>query len=188
YKNLDLIFLINDRASAGEARNIGLKNAKYSHVTFVDVDDYISENYIQANFDQIDNNVVTISQIIDVHNEELIKDNVLNQEVINAARYKTVNLMKIQRIATITTCKTLPKEIALLQEFRGNLRSGEDTVYFSELFVNSRPSLKIVHLEANAKYFRRIRKNSVSRKDSSFDFLVFQRLEILEILDSILNT
>src|SRR5699024_1899538 len=60
YKNLDLIFLINDRASAGEARNIGLKNAKYSHVTFVDVDDYISENYIQENFVKIDNNVIKL--------------------------------------------------------------------------------------------------------------------------------
>src|SRR5699024_12833586 len=44
---------------------------------------------------------------------------------------------------------------------------------------------KVISLESNAIYYRRIRENSISRKEGTFDFLVFQRLEILEILDQI---
>src|SRR5699024_10470587 len=95
--------------------------------------------------------------------------------------------MNVQKIASITVCKVITKELIILQEFRDYLRSGEDTVFYCEFFVNTRPKLTVLPIEDEAIYFRRIRDNSVSRKSSSFDFLVYQRLEILEILENILN-
>src|SRR5699024_740505 len=186
YENLDIMVLINDKASAGNARNIGMKSAKYSHVTFVDVDDYISANYIQANFDYLDENTITISQIHDDFNGEIDEHNSLNKEVLENRDTKPVPLMNIQKIASITVCKVIPKELIILQNFRDHLRSGEDTVFYCELFVNTRPKLVIIPTEEKGIYYRRIRENSVSRKSSSFDFLVYQRLEILEILENIL--
>lgn len=187
YENLDLVVLINDKASAGNARNIGFKSAKYSHVTFVDVDDYLSPRYIQSNFDYLDENTITISQIHDDLNGEIDDQNSLNREVIENSGIKTTPLMNVQKIASITVCKVIPKELIILQEFRDYLRSGEDTVFYCEFFVNTRPKLTVLPIEDEAIYFRRIRDNSVSRKSSSFDFLVYQRLEILEILENILN-
>src|SRR5699024_4442478 len=83
-------------------------------------------------------------------------------------------------------CKVIPKELIILQNFRDHLRSGEDTVFYCELFVNTRPKLVIIPTEEKGIYYRRIRENSVSRKSSSFDFLVYQRIKILEILENIL--
>src|SRR5699024_2019399 len=187
FDDLDILLLINDIPSAGAARNLGMKSAKYSHITFIDVDDYVSQNYIQSNYDAMDENTITFSQINDVIDDEIFADNSLNKEVIDNDGLNSVSLLNLNRIASITVCKVIPKEIILLQKFRDYLRSGEDTVFYSELFVNSRPRLKVVPIEEEAIYYRRIRENSVSRKTSSFDFLVFQRLEILEILQFILD-
>lgn len=187
YENLDLVILINDKASAGNARNMGMKSARYSHVTFVDVDDYLSENYIQSNFNHLDLNTITISQIHDDLYGEIEEQNSLNKEVIDNSGVKSAQLMNVQKIASITVCKVIPKELIILQEFRDYLRSGEDTVFYCELFVNTRPKLTVLPIEEEAIYYRRIRENSVSRKKASFDFLVYQRLEILEILENILN-
>ena len=187
YENLDIIVLINDKASAGNARNMGKRAARYSHVTFVDVDDYLSPNYIQSNFEYMSENAITISQIHDDIDGELDEKNSLNREVIENSGDKSVPLMNVQKIASITVCKVIPKELIILQDFRDYLRSGEDTVFYCELFVNTRPKLIVIPLEEESIYYRRVRKNSVSRKSSSFDFLVYQRLEIMEILENILN-
>src|SRR5699024_4462128 len=187
FENLDLTIFINDEASAGAARNIGMKSAKYSHITFIDIDDYVSPDYIQSHFDYLENNKITFSQIYDVEDDEIIEDSPINLEVIRNDGPENVSIMNLNRVATITVCKVIPKEIATLQYFKENLRSGEDTVFYSELFVNSRPKLKVVPIEKNSIYYRRVRDQSVSRKASTFDFMVFQRFEILEILDTLLD-
>ena len=187
FENLDLTIFINDEASAGAARNIGMKSAKYSHITFVDIDDYVSTDYIQSHYDYLENNKITFSQIYDVEDDEIIEDNPINLEVIRNDGPENVSIMNLNRVATITVCKVIPKEIATLQYFKENLLSGEDTVYYSELFVNSRPKLKVVPIEKNSIYYRRVRDQSVSRKPATYDFMVFQRFEILEILDTLLE-
>src|SRR5699024_8580847 len=130
YENLDIIVLINDKASAGNARNMGKRAARYSHVTFVDVDDYLSPNYIQSNFEYMSENAITISQIHDDIDGELEEKNSLNREVIENSGDKSVPLMNVQKIASITVCKVIPKELIILQDFRDYLRSGEDTVFY----------------------------------------------------------
>jgi len=185
FKELDVTVLINDIASAGAARNMGISYAKYTHVTFIDVDDYISPNFIQSAYNMLENNTILYTQIHNVENKDIYKENNLNFEVVNSSKKKNPSLMDLNKISTITACKIIPKKFLLSQKFRINLKSGEDTVYFSELFVNNRPKLKVIPIEEDAIYFRVIRKNSVSRKSYSFDFLIYQRIEILEILDEL---
>lgn len=187
FEDLEILILINDEASAGSARNLGMHSAKYSHITFVDVDDYISEQYVQANYNLIKNDTITISQIHDVDENTIVKDNFINLEVIKNEKPANVSILKLNRVSSITVCKVIPKGMAILQQFRGHLKSGEDTVFYSELFVNNRPKLKVVPLNDNAIYYRRITKNSISRKKSSYDFSVSQRIDILEILDELLS-
>lgn len=186
-KNLDITILINDEPSAGAARNLGVKYAKYSHITFVDIDDFLSENFIQSNFNHLEDNTILFSQIHNIENEQIDTENVLNLEILNSYEKRTISLIDLNRISTITACKVIPKNLLLTQNFRSYLRSGEDTVYFCELFTNNRPKLKVIPLEENAIYYRLIRENSVSRKASSHDFLISQRIEILEILDQLLQ-
>src|SRR5699024_10157880 len=133
--------------------------------------------FIQSNYKYMSDNIITFSQIYDDHEGNIDSENTINQEIKNSQDNKVYNLMDLNKIASITVCKVIPKEILLLQNFREHLRSGEDTVFYCELFVNSRPRLIVLPIDEEAIYYRRIRENSVSRKEASFDFLIFQRLE-----------
>lgn len=185
YNNLDLTILINDEPSAGAARNLGTQYAKYTHVTYVDIDDFISSRFIQSSFDLLEPQTILYTQIHNITDGEIDETNSLNYEIINTSQKEIAALTDLNKISTITACKIIPKKFLLTQEFRSSLKSGEDTVYFCELFANNRPNLKVVPVDEEVVYYRVIRENSVSRKAGSYDFLILQRIEILEILDAL---
>lgn len=187
YNYLDLVILINDIGNASAARNLGLKYAKYSHITYLDIDDYLSPNYIEASFKYLDNQTVIFSQIHDVIDGEVFNDNSVNIQIINNVDKENVEYFDINRILTITVCKVIPKQMLWNIQFRENLKSGEDTVFYSELFVNQKPMIKIIPLEEEAIYYRIVRENSVSRKGNTFEFLINERLDILHILDDFIH-
>lgn len=185
YSDTNLTVLINDESSAGAARNLGINYAKYTHVTFIDIDDFISPSFIQSSYDLLETETILYTQIFNIIDDEIENHNSLNFEVLNTVQKKTASLMDLNKISTITACKIIPKKFLLTQKFRTSLKSGEDTVYFCELFANNRPNLKVIPIEEDVVYYRVIRENSVSRKENSYDFLILQRIEILEILDEL---
>src|SRR5699024_4856350 len=184
---LDLMILINDVKGAGPARNLGVKYSKYSHIVFLDIDDYFSKNFIQKNYDYSLDDGICLSQIHDVVGNEIVEDNVINNEVLLNADNNNLKYNDVNRILTITACKTIPKSFFKITGFKEYLKSGEDTVFFTELIINLRPDIIIIPIEEKSIYYRQVRQNSVSRKASSFDFLVNQRIDILKILDPMLD-
>lgn len=187
FNHLDIVLLINDKKGAGAARNLGIKFSKYSHVTFLDVDDYLSDNFIQKNYDYLSDNNIVFSQIFDVINNKIIPDNVLNKELIKSVSKEKISYKDIHKILTITACKTIPKQFFSSNEFTEHLKSGEDTVFFTEMLVNVRPGIKIIPLEEEVIYYREYREESVSRRSGSYDFLINQRVEILKILEPLIS-
>lgn len=187
YSDLNLLILINDDSGAGSARNLGIKNASYSHTTFIDVDDFVSDTYIQSNYNYLKDNCLTISQINDYIDGEIIEENVINEELLINFDNLKLNYFDIKRILTITTCKAIPTKYLNYNSFNPKLRSGEDTVLFTELLITHQPNVCIIPKKENSIYYRNIRPDSVSRQPDSFDFLVTQRLDILKILDPLLD-
>jgi len=187
YNALDITVLINDKKGAGAARNLGVKYAKYSHITFLDIDDYVSTNFVQKNFDNLISDGIVFSQIHDVIDGEIVQDNPINSQILNNDKNTELTYNDVSRILTITACKTIPRNYLLVNTFKEHLKSGEDTVLFTELLVNIRPEIKIIPVEENVIYYRDIRFNSVSRRESSFDFLINQRIDILKILEPMLK-
>src|SRR5699024_6441579 len=111
----------------------------------------------------------------------------LNKEILDNWDKDTITYNNLSRILTISACKAIPKHFLLINLFKEYLKSGEDTVLFTELLVNVRPKLDIVPLENNAIYYRLIRNNSVSRRAGTYDFLINQRIDILKILEPMLD-
>lgn len=188
YDSMDITILINDKKGAGAARNLGAKYAKYSHITFLDIDDYLSLNFIQKNYDYLMDDGIVFSQIHDVIDGEIIEDNAINSQILNREENTNINYSDVSRILTITACKSIPRNYLLLNTFKEHLKSGEDTVLFTELLVNLRPKINIIPINENVVYYRDIRFNSVSRRENSFDFLINQRIDILETLEPMLKS
>lgn len=187
YNSMDITVLINDNKGAGGARNLGAEYAKYSHITFLDIDDYLSLNFIQKNYDYLMDDGIVFSQIHDVIDDEIIKDNSVNSQILNSDENTNLNYSDISRILTITACKTIPRNYLIANTFKEHLKSGEDTVLFTELLVNLRPKIRIIPVDDQVVYYRDIRFNSVSRRENSFEFLINQRIDILEILEPMLK-
>src|SRR4029077_8140490 len=73
-----------------------------------------------------------------------------------------------------------PTDVARSLMFDESLRSGEDLVYWFD--VASRLRFQLAVSDADATYFRAHRTGTVSRQDPSYDFLVRQRLDVIERL------
>ena len=53
HMNFKHLILISDETGASKARNLGMQYVKYSHTTFLDVDDFISSNYMKKVFNYL---------------------------------------------------------------------------------------------------------------------------------------
>src|SRR5699024_1911179 len=147
----------------------------------------LSKSFIQKNFDYSLDEGICLSQIHDVVGDKIIEDNIINNEILLNSDNNNLKYNDVNRILTITACKTIPKSFFKINEFKEYLKSGEDTVFFTELIINLRPDIVIIPIEEKSIYYRQIRQNSVSRKANSFDFLINQRIDILKILDPMLD-
>lgn len=183
HKNINLNVFWSNVAGAGEARNMGLSKAAYEFVTFVDDDDYVSNNYLELMLGSATHENVAISGIVDVNREGEFSDSSINQQIMNAKSYSKCEYKDVSSVLTMNACKTMLTFFATQLKFNTNLRSGEDVCYFSRYFTKFSPSLCLVPAAEGAKYFRFLSDGSVSRQAASFEFNVKQRLDVIKSLD-----
>lgn len=180
--------IVTDEAGASNARNIGLEAAVGRYVTFMDDDDYVSRNYLQALLDAAEPGVVPVAYMVDVtagESEPAVAD-------VATANYFTAKLLEhagrvipaesAASALSANVAKLVPTAVARRQPYRTDLRSGEDFVYWTEMFASTQFCLRVVDRESGAIYYRTVRPGSVSRQAPSFDFNITQRLSCIEAL------
>ncbi|MGN1401789.1 MAG: glycosyltransferase family A protein [Bacillus sp. (in: firmicutes)] len=184
-----IVLLYSEVASAAVARNVGIQHADREYVVFVDDDDYISENFLLELYKHSMPDTVVISQIADVYPNGVIDfDNPINTQVKEATEQSGNNFQTLDKVATITACKLLPTKYLKNLEFDASLQSGEDIVFYAELYTRYDLDFKVVDTGKEVIYYRVIRDGSVSRKSMSYDFYVEQRLDVIERLNKFLAT
>ncbi|MBH0230732.1 glycosyltransferase [Halobacillus yeomjeoni] len=175
-------------ASASISRNIGIQYALREYTTFVDDDDYLSDNYLETMYQYADANSVVVSQIANDDGKGNIDDqNSINQQIIKAAKNESNDFSTLNMAATINACKLIPTRCVKNVKYDSALRSGEDVVFFMDLFVNHILNFKVIPIEKKAVYYRIMRDNSVSRQAMTFDFYVKQRLDVIQSLNDLLS-
>lgn len=177
-----------DKGSASLARNEGILYASRKYSIFVDDDDYISENYLEEMYRYADENTIVISQIVNVdENGKLNRNNTINLQ-IKQHENNLNNFLSLDKVATINACKLIPTHYLKNVQFDPCLKSGEDIVFFAELFIKYNFTFKVAPISDNVIYFRRLLPNTISRQKISFDFFVKQRLEVINKLNQLLIT
>lgn len=168
---------------AGNARNLGMQLASFEYLTFVDDDDEIEPNFLSTAFDNCGPNTVVLSPIHNVDSDgQLIVDNVLNQRIMSLNGQET-QPAAIPWAFGFNACKTIPTGLARKFEYRTDLDSGEDLVFFANFLTAESFQVKPLKYESNA-YLRHLRDDSVSRRNESFEFNVLQRLDCVSALDA----
>lgn len=170
----------------GNARNLGVKNASYQYLTFIDDDDYVSEKYLEEMLSCANENSIVFAQILD-DRDGVVSENTVNSQLHNYECVNTVRYNDISSIVTLNACKLVPYKFLQNVEYDNQLRSGEDVVYWLQVISENNPSIKIIPFKQECIYFRTLRDNSVSRRPVSFDFNIVERLEVVKRIYSVVE-
>lgn len=182
-RDLNWTLMYDPTPSLSNARNVGIQAARGQWVTWVDVDDWLSPNFLEALTESASDGIIPLAKVEDVdedtgsHAQSIITDQIL---ALPAGVHSAESLWRSLGFAA---CKLLPVAYARELKFDVNLRSGEDVAYFSPFFARGSFQFDSTPAHSGATYFRLVRSGSMSRQDASFDFSVQQRLAVMKHLD-----
>ena len=180
YLNIDCEYISS--AGASKARNIAIAKAKKKFMVFCDDDDLLSEEYIAGLYEIRSPDSIGFCQIYDLETDDvLVKNNTINTMLLSALDENIESINRFTSAITMIASKIVPTKNIQKISFNESLRSGEDVAFFTEYYVKYSPSL-VMSSNQNTYYIRRLRNNSVSRQELSFDFNISQRLDVIKDL------
>lgn len=179
--------VIIEQAGASIARNKGIMMATRQYCTFIDDDDYVSNNFLEELYHLADQNTIVISQIFNVESDGKIQSsNPINRQILKSVISKHSPYEKLHMVMTINACKLIPTLFVQKYKYDESLQSGEDVVFFTELLVKNELKFVLAPFTKKVVYFRTLRENSISRQAMTFDFNVSQRSDVIAKLNKLL--
>src|SRR5690606_26596902 len=107
--NIDTTVIYENMPSASKARNIGISVAKFSSVTFIDADDFISKDYIESMLDRITSNSIACSHIINIDDDNVEDEyNYANKQLLEIKNTSHFFPKDVIALSTMTCCKAVP--------------------------------------------------------------------------------
>lgn len=160
-ENINLYYSENKGVS--NARNIGLNKAKGEYICFIDDDDIVSHNYLEALLNKSSNNTIAVSNVysfIDNTNEK--RENFFICKHLR----KTNNgihssLFKNRSFLAFPVAKLIHKDIIGERRFNCQFNNGEDALFITSISNNIK---NIVYAGNDVIYYVRERIGSASRK------------------------
>ncbi len=180
--SLNIKILTCDRANASAARNLGARHSEGRFITWIDADDWVSQEYLELLASYAEKAVVPLAQIVNVDSDgkhEIL--NTINADILSQ-KVSRVHSTEFVRALTFMTAKLIPRSWVLKVPFDERLRSGEDVVFYAALMVKYDFKLSLMPAAAGAIYFRRVTAASVSRGNTTWDFMVLQRADVISEL------
>jgi glycosyltransferase involved in cell wall biosynthesis len=151
-------------ANVSNARNIGIEASDGKYLAFIDDDDIISPNYLSALFEIAVKNMISLSYVCP------FKEGILNVLGKHARLYERRSgrkniILNVRAYFSNAVYKLIDREIIGRRRFNINFINGEDALF---MFLISDNINKIEFADKSAVYYRRIREDSLSRKESSY--------------------
>lgn len=177
-----------DEAGASIARNKGITLASRQYCTFIDDDDYFSNNFLEEMYKLAKQDTIVVSQIYNVEPDgKLQTSNPINRQILKSVISKQHAYYKLHTVLTISACKLIPTMYLQKYRFNETLRSGEDIAFFTELFVKNDFNYVLAPITKQVVYYRTLRENSISRQAMTFDFNIKQRADVISLLNNLLE-
>lgn len=173
----------SDLASLSNARNIAIQEARGRWLTWLDVDDALSANFLEELLASARPGVVPVARVLDVSEGDGVQMSSPITEQMLAFPEGEVNPAKLWRPLTFAACKLVESDVLSTRLFDVELRSGEDVAFFGPLFQDHGLVFDNTPAHRGATYFRQVRQGSMSRQSMDFYFAVSQRLAVMKHLD-----
>lgn len=174
---LNINFVYAEEKGVSNARNVGIKLAKGEYITFIDSDDWVSENYLLGLLEKTNNSHFAFAnvQCYNVDTKEFFTD-YLGTKFNSLQKNKLFSHLKITSYFSTPVAKLLPAKICKEINFSKEYEYGEDALFMFSV----EPYLpKGIKSDEDVIYFRRCVKESLSRKKRSKTEIVKIHLSLL---------
>lgn len=183
-KSFDYKVLYSEQG-VGIARNRGINNAKYSYITFLDVDDTLSVDYLNKSLSEAEPYTILLNQLHEiVDGRDDHGNNVINNELSRQSQYPN-HYFDVGKNLSLNGAKIVPTNFLLTTQFNEILNNGEDVVLYADLVTEFKPIIKINQQEA--VYYRFKGQGTLSRTKVSFQFNVLDRINVIDALQDLLK-
>lgn len=178
YENLKVYHIENSGVSA--ARNLGIKYAQGEYISFVDSDDYVSENYVSTILEHIQSD----KDIYFFSGKVLSENQSKNNQLVFISLCNTMSEVKhnlIKGKSNVPWDKLYKRDILVQNNinFREDTSLGEDWIFAMDYFEKC----KNFELIQEILYFYCIQENSLSNKRMSEKMALDQ----IKLMDRILQ-
>ena len=164
--SLDVRMIHTDTAGVSNARNIGLEQSDADYVTFMDDDDWATDDYLALLLEKADNHSIVVTNMIDFSEVDgSQKKSWMAQAYDNNKKRKNVTIMSARSFFSSACGKLLPREVIGNCRFNTNFKLGEDSLFMATISKNIQ---EIKLAEQNAVYMRRVRAKSAGRSKPKF--------------------
>ena len=169
----------------GIARNMGINNAQYSYITFLDVDDTLSADYLSNSLSEAEPYTILLNQLHEiVETRDDHGNNVINKELLRLTQYPN-SYFDVGKNLSLNGAKIVPTSFLLNTQFNEELNNGEDVVLYAALITEYKPIIKIN--QQAAVYYRYKGHGTLSRAKISFQFNVMDRINVIDALQDLLE-
>lgn len=161
------------------ARNYGLDNATGDYITFVDDDDYISENYLEELYCKANRDVISLARPIafDDITGLISKKYSIEMEFYRCRGKRKQAFYKAKKFFSGPCMKLIYKDIIGNRRFNPTFKNGEDSLF---MFLISDRMKYVDFTSDTAIYYRRNRANSAVSNNKKFIYRLMNSIRIVK--------
>lgn len=162
-KDKRIIVIHNSNQGVSASRNFALEKARGKYITFLDADDFISNNYIEVLYNMIKIKKIDLAIIgnDEQFNGTILKDNKKLKKIMS--NKETIkNILEEKYITSVCWGKIYKRETLNNIKFDVNLKIGEDFKFIMEVLNKC----KNVNIDTSQNlYHYRLNEDSVTQQD-----------------------
>lgn len=178
------IKVLHSEKGVSNARNLALENLSFKYCIFIDIDDYISSNYLEVLYKYSAPNRVVLGSFYNVDFEGNLSKTYFTDTILEHNGPSKLYDFSLAPFM-ITTNKLLPSNYANQIKFNSDLNNGVDLDYFFSFYSHfDDVEFYIVANDYKAIYYRLVVPGSISRQDLSFQFNVIDRLKVMKSVEN----
>lgn len=167
HSDVNIKIIQTDQGGVSNARNVALDIALGEYITFIDDDDYVSENYLEELYCIAARDVIALARPIafDDISGDVLKNYRIEMEYHRCKHTKKQAYYKAKKFFSGPCMKLIYKDIIGHRRFNPAFKNGEDSLF---MFLISDRMKYVDFTSAQAIYYRRIRLNSAISNNRSF--------------------
>lgn len=166
-KGLQVRILQTDQAGVSNARNLALKQTKTPYVCFIDDDDWVSPNYLEALLAQAADDCVAQANVkkMDENTREEVGEHFQGRAFKRYNAAHCHSLFHNRSFFSSACCKLIPRHCIQDNLFDPRIKRGEDSLF---MFSLSWAVHTVKIADASCIYYVRHREGSANRRKVSF--------------------